>query len=150
VKVEASVVCRCHAEYVWQKFQDLGNWAWWNPAVGGARWLAGEPWTPGSRMRLELVRLKLTFEPVVIECAPLKLIHWQGNSLRCSGEQHFIFDPQPDGTTVLRAMLRLTGATPFLIPGIKQEAEKTIDIWLESLKTESEKLAREEAARSTA
>jgi hypothetical protein len=128
--------------------RDVHAWAWWNPVVASAKWLSGEPWAVGSKLRLELARPKLMFEPVVTESAPPNLTHWQGGSLRCSGEQRFIFESQSDGITTIRATLQLAGAAVLLTT--TRDAQKALDTWLESLKLESEKLAREEAAHSAA
>jgi len=119
-RLEYSVTAKCKPEHVWQKFQKIDEWPWWNRVVGQAKWLSGSPWQKGSQFLMELVY-------------PRKVS----------------FKAQPDGTTLIKTWEDISGFVASLFGGgMKQSLMTMHKDWLESLKTEAEKIAREEVARS--
>lgn len=146
---EASVIARCKPEHVWQKFEQLQQWGWWNPIVGQCRWLDGSPWQKGSRFLMELVRPKrVTMKPVVLQATPPGKVGWVGSTLGFRGEHWFTFEAQGDGSTLLKTWEDSSGwATLFFGSGFKRKLQAMHQEWLENLKTEAEKVAREEFAR---
>ena len=149
VKFEASVVGKCRSEHVWQKLQELPQWGWWNPIVGQSRWLEGKPWEKGSRFFMELARpRRMAMKCEVLEAAPPGKVAWVGKGGGVSGEHWFAFEEQADGTTSIKTWETLTGlATVFLGGGMKAKIQRMHEEWLESMKNEAEKIAREETAR---
>jgi hypothetical protein len=72
------------------------------------------------------------------------MVHWKAR-----GEQWFWFEAQADGTTLLKAAQEVSGPAALLMQvGARKDAERMVQMWLEALKVEAEKLARERAARS--
>jgi hypothetical protein len=149
-RLEYSVTAKCKPEHVWQKFQKLEEWPWWNRVVGQAKWLSGKPWQEGSQFLMELVHpRKMSFRPVILESAPPSKVGWVGKTTGVTGEHWFSFEPQADGTTLIKTWEDLSGwATAFFGSGMKRSLLAMHKDWLESLKTEAEKIAREELARS--
>lgn len=149
-RLEYSVTAKCKPEHVWQKFQKLEEWSWWNRVVGRAKWLNGQPWQKGSEFLMELVYPKrISFRPVILESAPPNKIGWLGKTTGFTGEHWFSFEPQPDGTTLIKTWEDISGFVAALFgSGMKQSLIAMHKDWLEALKTEAEKIAREEVARS--
>jgi hypothetical protein len=150
IKLEHSVTAKCKPEHVWQKFQKLEEWPWWNRAIGQAKWIEGQPWQPGSRFMLELAYPKqMAFEPVVTENAAPQTVAWKGEGSGITGTMRFRFDAQADGSTLLKTEAEFSGwKTKFATDSIKQAIHKTFEEWLNALKTEAEKIAGEELAHS--
>lgn len=149
LRFEASVVAKCKPEHVWKKFSELPQWGWWNPVVGSTRWLEGQPWQKGSRFLMELARpRRMTFKPVLLEVQAPNKVAWTGKGGGCSGEHWFSFEAQADGTTVIKTWETLSGLpTLFFGSGIKEKLQRMHEEWLENLKQEAEKIAREDSAR---
>jgi hypothetical protein len=147
--LEYSTVAKCRPEHIWQKFQKLEEWAWWNRVIGQARWLEGQPWQKGSRFLMELVRPRvIKFEPVITVSEPPNRICWVGKGKGVTGEHWFTFEEQPDGTTLLKTWENFSGLSSiFFGSGTKAKIVDMYKIWLDRLKEESEKIAREELAR---
>jgi len=150
IRLEYSVTARCKPEHVWQKFQKLEEWPWWNRVIGQTRWLSGPPWQKGSRFHMQLVYpRKMKVRPVILESAPPQRIAWVGNSIGVRGEHWFCFEPQPDGTTLLKTWEDFSGWLIGLMgDGLQQAIVSMYQDWLQALKAEAEKIAREEHARS--
>lgn len=148
--LEYSTVAKCRPEHVWQKFSRMEEWAWWNRVIGSARWVDGQqPWAKGSRFNMELVRPKtMKFQPVITESNPPTKICWVGKGSGVTGEHFFSFEAQPDGTTLLKTWENFSGfGTLFIGGGMKGRIVDMYKLWLDRLKEESEKIAREELAR---
>jgi hypothetical protein len=149
-RLEYSVTAKCKPEHVWQKFQKLEEWPWWNRVVGQAKWLGGKPWEKGSQFLMDLVYpRKVSFRPVILESAPPNKVGWVGKTTGFTGEHWFSFEPQADGSTLIKTWEDISGwATAFFGSGTKQSLLAMHRDWLESLKAEAEKIAREEYAKS--
>jgi hypothetical protein len=150
IRLEYAVTAKCRPEHVWQKFQKLEEWPWWNRVIGQVRWLSGAPWQKGSRFHLELVYpRKMKVNPVIVESAPPQRIAWVGKGIGARGEHWFSFEPQPDGTTLIKTWEDFSGWLVGLMgDGPKLAIVSMYKDWLEALKVEAEKIAREEHARS--
>jgi hypothetical protein len=150
IRLEAAVTAKCRPEHVWQKFSKIEEWPWWNKVIGQARWIEGQPWQKGSRFYMELVRPK-TFkvQPVILECTPPIKVGWAGKAMGIIAEHWFSFEPQSDGSTLIRTWEDFSGlGTLFVGNGMKQKIVKMYEDWLNALMFEAERLAREEYARS--
>lgn len=150
IRLEYSLTAQCRPEHVWQKFEKLEEWPWWNRAIGQARWLSGPPWQKGSRFHMELVYpRKIKVDPVITEAMPPNRIAWVGKGIGIEGEHWFSFEPEADGTTLLKTWEDFSGMlTIFFGASLKQATTTMYKEWLEALKAEAEKIAREEKARS--
>ena len=149
-RLEYAVTAKCKPEHVWEKFRKLEEWPWRNRVVGQAKWLSGQPWQKGSKFLLELVYpRKISFRPTIIEAAAPNRIAWVGKTMGFTGEHWFTFEAQAEGTTLIKTWEDVSGwLTLFFGSGIKQSLVAMHKDWLEALKAEAEKIAREELARS--
>ncbi len=149
IRLEYSTTAKCRPEHVWKKFQDIEQWAWWNKVIARAKWIEGQPWTKGSRFELEFIRPKsMKLKPVVVESAPPNRVAWVGKGSGLAGEHWFSFESQGD-TTIIKTWEDFSGfGTVFFGSGTKQAVVKMYQEWLEALKLEAERIAREEYARS--
>jgi len=151
IRLEHSVTAKCRPEHVWEKFKKLEEWSWWNACVGQAKWLEGEPWKKGSRFHVEVIRPRsLKVQPVILEVEAPATVAWEGKARGVSFEHWFRFELQPDGaTTVLKTWEIFSGpGTLFLGESAKKDIVKMYADWLEALKAEAEKIAREQHAQS--
>ncbi len=150
IRLEYSLAAKCRPEHIWKKFEQLDQWAWWNRVITQSKWLEGQPWQKGSRFRMELSRpVSMKFEPVVLGCEPPHKVGWVGKARGIRGEHWFSFEPQPDGTTLMKTWEDFSGpSTLFFGNGRKQAVLKMYADWFEALKFEAERIAREEKARS--
>ncbi len=150
IRLECSTLAKCRPEQAWEKLKNVHAWPWWNQAIGQVRWIQGEAWQQGSRLEIQVIRpRKMKIQPMIVECSPPTSVHWSGRKIGARGEQWFYFEVQPDGTTLLKTVQILSGLrTLFITNAMRRDGERTLRLWLEALKVEAEKLAREEAARS--
>ncbi len=149
VNVQHSVTAKCKPEHVWQKFQKMEEWPWWNRVVGAAKWAQGQPWQPGSRFALELAYPKRhTLKGAVTESSAPQAIAWKIEASGMSGTMRFGFESASPNTT-LSAQCELSGWKTALSGGsLQHDFQKAFEEWLGALKAEAEKIAREELARS--
>jgi hypothetical protein len=149
IRTESTAMANCRPEHVWRVFQDTAAWPQWNRVMGRAEWTAGQPWQMGSKLKISIVNpITFTLEPSVVRCEPPSWVHLSGGGMGTNGELAFSFEPQADGMTLLRARSEVTGpATLFVTEKIKADIQRVFNTWLESLKAESERVARAEAAR---
>jgi hypothetical protein len=150
IHLEYSVSAKCRPEHIWEKFEKLDQWPWWNRVIAQSKWLEGQPWQKGSRFLMELARpINMKFEPVVLECDAPRKVGWVGKAMGVRGEHWFSFESQPDGATLMKTWEEFTGpSTLFFGDGRKQAVVKMYADWFEALKFEAERIAREAAARS--
>ncbi len=150
VKIQHSVTAKCKPEHAWQKFQKAEEWPWWNRVIGQVKWVDKEPWKPGARFTLEIAYpTRYGFKSAVTENATPNTIAWtvEGSGLR--GVMRFRFDCATGDNTQLKVECEFSGWKTTLSGGsIAEDFRKACDEWLSALKTEAEKIGREEFARS--
>lgn len=146
IKVEHSVTAKCKPEHAWQKFQKIEEWPWWNRVIGQARWIDGQPWQTGSRMLLEIAYPKrMALKPAITENNAPRTIAWKGDNT----SMRFDFEPQSGGQTLLKAQAEFSGLKTVFGGGALRDAmQRMVTEWLDALKSEAEKIAREELAWS--
>ena len=149
IHLEYSVTAKCRPEHVWQKFENLDQWAWWNKVIARSKWLEGQPWQKGSRFVLGLAKPAIEIPVEILQCEPPAKVGWVGRLYGIRAEHWFSFEPQADGTTLMKTWEDFTGiGTVFLGKGRQQANMKLYADWFEALKFEAERIAREAAARS--
>lgn len=80
----------------WARVEDWPRWDWMGSA--SARWLEGEPWSVGARLRVG--HRPFTFDCVVVEARPPERVTWVGRGAGIEGRHTFRFLPHPDGCLV--------------------------------------------------
>jgi hypothetical protein len=63
-----------------------------------ARWLAGEPWTAGARLRVG--HRPFAFDCTLVEARPPRTVTWAGRGGGIDARHTFRFLPHPDGCLV--------------------------------------------------
>lgn len=150
IHLEYSTSAKCRPEHVWEKLKSVEQWPWWNPTISTARWVSGKPWDKGSRFFMELARpMRFKVTSVIIASEPPNKVAWVGKKAGFTGEHWFSFELQPDGTTLMKTWEDISGLVTLFITKARQAALANIyKTWMESLKFEAERIAREQYARS--
>lgn len=141
MKLEYSTVARCRSEDVWTTFTDSTRWSEWSSLLAGVEWTSGDAWQPGSQSVLELAQPAFKLKATMKESAPPNRLVWTGAVMGVSIENVFEFTAQPDGTTLMKAAIDLSGPAVFLINDeMKKKGMAAFVPWFEALKTQAEKL----------
>lgn len=143
IRYHHQLQANCTPEFVWQAFAEVDRWPQWNKIIGSGKWVAGTPWQPGSKMRIQVVSpINFTLEPEVVGAKAPEVVHWQGKGMGVNAEIMFRFVGQADGTTAMEVLEEFTGAaTMFVTERMKRDVVTVFDSWLKSLKDEAERLA---------
>jgi hypothetical protein len=143
IRYHNAVLAACSPENVWQVFRDVDRWPQWNSAIGRASWSSGEPWQKGSTLEIQVANpASITLHPQIEGVAPPNVVHWIGKQMGVKAEILFRFDPDPAGTKI-ECFQEVTGApTMFVTDRMKAEVTAVFDRWLESLKSEAERVAQ--------
>ncbi len=141
IKLENSVVANCTPEDVWRHFGDITSWPVNVPAIiGTAKWEQGEPWQPGSKFSMKLLKpMPVYFTPEVLEAAPPNSIHWIARGTAVTAEQWFTFEAQPDGTTRMTARQTFDGPMTFMFgETVQRQITEMYNEWMNIVKAQAE------------
>jgi uncharacterized protein YndB with AHSA1/START domain len=139
MKIDYSTVANCPPEQVWAVFSDLNSWSQWNP-LAKASWVEGEPWQPGSELLLEPAQSPMKVKAKLQNIVLPSIVSWQGSAMGVSFVHRFEFASQPDGATLMKTVLELSGAATFFISSkMKQQGVDIFAQWFNALKAEAEK-----------
>ncbi len=150
IRLEYAISAKCRPEQAWEKFSKIEQWPWWSPVIGKAKWVEGQPWQVGSRFYMEVGRPKTcAVKAVITESAPPNRMAWRARFTGATAQHWFSFEPQPDGSTLLKTWEDFHGwGTLFMTGGIREDTVQIYKIWFDALKFEAERIAREQLARS--
>lgn len=96
------------AERAWAVFADVDRWRSWDwIGSASARWLDGEPWAVGSRLRAG--HRPFTFDCVVTHGEPGRRVAWTGRWLWFHGRHAFEFEPLGADDSRVRTVEVFTG-----------------------------------------
>lgn len=110
--------------------------------LANAQWVSGEPWQPGSELLLEGNQPSFKLKAKVKEAVAPNHIQWTGGAMGVSVVHTFYFLAQPDGSTMIKTLVELSGAALFFVnEEMKKKGVGMLTAWLESLKTESERIS---------
>jgi len=94
----------------WKIFTDLKLWPGFCNIYGDMAW-QGPPWTPGSRLRIELrLPVEATTNRVITVCTPPHQVAWINHVRGTTMEQWVSFDPYQGGGTRVSTWIEVTGA----------------------------------------
>lgn len=86
-------------ERAWELFSRVEDWSRWDwVGSADARWLAGEPWSEGARLRVG--HRPWTFDCTVVRARPPAEVIWEGTGAGIHGRHRFSFLPHPRGCLV--------------------------------------------------
>jgi hypothetical protein len=112
LRVEYTVSTRADRELAWKVFSDFRHWHSFSDIYGDISWLENKPWTPGSHLRIELLRPERTvLDHVITVCSPPNLVAWIDHAHSNTMEQWVNFKPLLNGGTEIHTWADLMGPT---------------------------------------
>jgi hypothetical protein len=113
--LEYTAFTKASPSLAWELFSDPRHWPRFADVYGEIKWSKGKPWTPGSRLKIEIVRpVKATVDHVITVCSPPGQIAWIDHTMGNTMEQWLSFQALADGRTRVHTWVEITGAAPVL------------------------------------
>jgi hypothetical protein len=107
---EYSIETVASPSLAWQIFSNWWLWPKFSDIYGEIRWVEGEPWEPGSRLRIEVVRpVRISVEHLIKSCVPEKRVSWIDRGIGTTIEQWVYFEPLTGGGTRVRTWAEFSG-----------------------------------------
>ena len=99
---EYSVTTKASPALAWFVFSDLHRWNNFANVYGELRWRDGNPWQPGSRLQIELLRpINVVIDHVITTCVPAKKVGWIDHGVGVAMAQWVTFEELPfEGTRI--------------------------------------------------
>lgn len=141
IKLENTVVAKATPAEVWAQFEDITKWPTNVPSIiGAAKWENGEPWKPGSKFSMKLLKpMPVYFSPEVLDAAPPNSVHWIARGSSVTAEQWFTFEAQPDGSTKMTARQTFDGPMTFMFgETVQRQISAMFDEWMNKVKAQAE------------
>jgi hypothetical protein len=114
-RVEFSVETKASRELAWKTFSNWHMWPLFSDFYENIRWSQGQPWKPGSRLEIKLVRpVPMVVDHVILACSPSEHVAWIDHALGTTMEQWVVFDALRGGGTRVRTWAEFTGIMPVL------------------------------------
>ena len=146
-RFEYTVVTRASRELAWKLFSDWRRWHQFSDVYGTIQWEKGEPWEPGSRLKIGVVRpVETTIDHVITLCSPPEFVAWIDHAMGNTMEQWVTFEPTGDGRTRIHTWAEITGLTR-VVGGreIRDVIGDFIQQWYDSFCAACDELAEENA-----
>ena len=101
-RFDYSVVTKASPALAWFVFSDLHRWNNFANVYGELRWRDGNPWEPGSRLQIEVLRpVNAVIEHVITSCVPAKKVGWIDHGIGVAMAQWVTFEELPvEGTRI--------------------------------------------------
>lgn len=100
-RFEYSVVTKASPSLAWLVFSDWRRWNNFANVYGQLRWSDGEPWEPGSRLQIEILRpVNAIIDHVITTCVPGKKVGWIDHAIGVAMAQWVTFEERQEGTLV--------------------------------------------------
>jgi hypothetical protein len=146
--ISYAIETKASPELAWEVYADWTLWPKFSDQYGELRWVSGEPWQKGSRLRVEILRpVHVHVEHVITVCVPAKRVGWIDHAMGITVEQWVYFEPlQPAGTRA-HTWAEFTGIVQ-LIAGqpVKRVIRQFIETWYDNYRAECDRRV-EQAAR---
>lgn len=99
-RFQYSIITKATPAQAWEVFSDWHRWNHFADVYGEIRWRDGNPWEPGSRMQIELLRpVNAVVDHVITNCIPGKRISWIDHALGVVMAQWVSFEERPSQET---------------------------------------------------
>jgi hypothetical protein len=141
-RVEYIVFTHADCALAWRIFSDLRLWPNFCDIYGEIAW-QGTPWTPGSRLRIELQPpLNATANRVITVCTPPHQVAWINHVCGNTMEQWVSFDSYHGGGTRISTWIEVTG-TELAVNGISflTFLRRVLATWFENFALECDRVA---------
>lgn len=101
-KFEYTITTKASPALAWFVFSDLHRWNNFANVYGELRWRDGNPWEPGSRLQIELLRpVNAVIDHVITTCVPGKKVGWIDHAIGVALAQWVTFEERPfEGTRI--------------------------------------------------
>ncbi len=110
-RVDYTVFTKADCGSAWKLFADWKRWPSFSNVYGrgGIQW-QGDPWSPGSRLRIEIVIPEPTIvDRVITICTPPRCVAWINHVRGYTMEQWVLFDPYVGGGSKISTWIEFTG-----------------------------------------
>lgn len=140
IRVEHTRVTKAGCALAWKIFSDVGRWRGFSDAYRRIEW-RGEPWVPGSRLQIDIVKpVEATQDRVITMCTPPRGVAWINHVLGYSMEQWVLFDPAADGGTSVSTWLELIGSD-FRGRNVRETVTRILEDWFANFCAECDRVA---------
>jgi len=100
-RFEYSVTTKASPALAWLVFSDTHRWNTFANVYGELRWRDGNPWEPGSRLQIELLRpVNAVVDHVITTCVPGKKVGWIDHAIGVAMAQWVTFEERQEGTCI--------------------------------------------------
>lgn len=101
-RFEYSVTTKASSSLAWLVFSDWHRWNTFANVYGEIRWRDGDPWEPGSRLQIEILRpVNAVIDHVITTCVPGKKVGWIDHAIGVAMAQWVTFEERPQEGTVI-------------------------------------------------
>jgi uncharacterized membrane protein len=139
MRLEYSIPVQCAPEQLWQTFTQAENWPAWSKFVKQVGWVEGPAWTAGSKFLIEITQPSFKLKAEAAEVSAPRTFAWKGNVMGVAIQHHFDFAAQPDGSTLAKSRIELSGPAVFFITGdMKKKGLAMFAEFLTGLKQQAE------------
>ncbi|HKW19222.1 MAG TPA: hypothetical protein VJO35_17070 [Terriglobales bacterium] len=141
-RIEHAVVTRARPGIAWRVLTDWECWSQISDRYRTIEW-NGKPWSPGSRLRVALLRpLKATVDRVITACESGQSLAWINHVIGFTMEQWVFFQPIVGGGTRVFTWLEYTGPGQIIEGRSVQETiEEYLGEWYEAFRIECDQAA---------
>ena len=115
MRLEYAVPVQCSPEKLWQAFTQAESWPAWSKLVKQASWIEGSAWTAGSKFLIEIAQPQFKLKAEAAEVSAPHRFAWKGSVMGVAVEHHFDFAAQPDGSSLAKSWIDLSGPAVFFI-----------------------------------
>jgi hypothetical protein len=100
-RFEYTVTTKASSALAWLVFSDIHRWNNFANVYGELRWRDGNPWEPGSRLQIELLRpVNAIVDHVITTCVPGKKVGWIDHAIGVAMAQWVTFEEREEGTRI--------------------------------------------------
>lgn len=148
-RVEYIIFTLADCAIAWRTFSDLKLWPTFSDLYDSIRW-QGSPWTPGSRLHLEIREpFQVVVDRVLTICVPPHRVAWISHVRGYTMEQWVTFDPYLGGGTRVSTWIEITGANLWAEEGKDIKVLKTLlASWFDNFIAECDRVAEGSSLRS--
>ncbi len=142
-RFEYSVMTKASPEHAWEVFSNWRRWPEFADIYGELNWREGRPWTPGSRLEIELVRpVNTVVTHIITNCQPAKRVGWIDHSLGVVLAQWVSFEDRAEqGTRVQTWGDLVHSGTMIAGRTAEQLVTSFTETWYENFRSACERLA---------
>jgi hypothetical protein len=115
MRLDHSIPVQCSPEELWQVFTQTDSWPAWSKLVKQASWIEGPAWTIGSKFLIETAQPPFKLKAEAARVSAPHSFAWKSSVMGIAIEHHFDFAAQPDGSTVAKSWVDLSGPAVFFI-----------------------------------